>query len=86
MTRAQEPKAIPTLVYAQQHKRDLPTIALLRQTIRRIVPLFENDSVQMAMVCRAMAELCELAGDNAQGPLLGAPGPGRGPYCAAGRC
>jgi hypothetical protein len=79
---AREPKAIPTLVYAQQHKRDLPTIELLRQAIRRIVPLFENDSVQMAMVCRAMAELCELAGEHAQAQRWAHRGLEEDPYCA----
>jgi thioredoxin-like negative regulator of GroEL len=79
---AQEPKAIPTLVYAQQHKRDLPTIALLRNAIRRIVPLFENDPMQMAMVCRAMAELCELAGDSAQAQRWAHRGLEEDPYCA----
>lgn len=79
---AEEPKAIAALVYAQKHKRDLPTIGLLRQAIRRIVPLFENDSVQMAMVCRAMAELCELSGDNAQARRWAHRGLEEDPYSA----
>lgn len=79
---AREPRAVPTLVYAQQHKRDLPTIDLLRQAVRRIVPLFENDTAQMAMVCRAMAELCELAGDHGQARRWAHRGLEEDPYCA----
>lgn len=78
-----EPKAIPTLVYAQHHKRDLPTIALLRQAIRRIAPMFENDPVQMAMICRAMAELSMLAGDHVQARRWAHRGLEEDPYCAA---
>jgi hypothetical protein len=63
---AREPKAIQALVYAQHHKRDLPTIALLRQAIRRIVPIFEDDPRQMTAVCRAMAELAVLAAPTAR--------------------
>lgn len=61
-----EPKAIQALVFAQMHKRDLQTVELLRQAIRRIAPMFENDPMQMAAICRAMAELSVLAGDHAQ--------------------
>jgi len=63
---SREPKAIQTLVYAQKLRRDLPTVQLLRQAIRRIVPLFEDDTRQMATVCAAMAELGILAGDHTQ--------------------
>ncbi len=63
---SREPKAIATLVYAQKHKRDLPTVQLLHRAIRRIVPLFENDDKQMTMACLAMADLSVLAGDHTQ--------------------
>lgn len=79
---ANEPKAIASLVYAQKHARDLPTVRLLRQAIRRIVPLFENDDRQMTMVCRAMAELSILEGDHAQARRWAHRGLEEDPYCA----
>ncbi len=79
---ANEPKAIQALVYAQKHQRDLPTIGLLRQAIRRIVPLFENDSRQMSSICRAMAELALLEGDQAQARRWAHRGLEEDPYCA----
>ncbi len=80
---AQEPKAIQTLVYAQKHKRDLTTVNLLRQAIRKIIPLFENDPHQMTMVCQAMAELAVLAGDHAQAQRWAHRGLEEDPYCAS---
>ena len=78
-----EPKAIQTLVYAQMQKRDLPTVNLLRQVIKKIVPLFENDPQQMTMLCRAMAELAVLAGDHAQAKRWAHRGLEEDPYCAS---
>jgi hypothetical protein len=63
---ANEPKAIQALVFAQHHQRNLSTVKLLRMAIRRIVPLFENDARQMTLICRAMAELALLEGDQDQ--------------------
>ena len=80
---AREPKAIHTLVYAQKLKRDLPTVELLRQAIRRIVPMFENDPRQMTAVCRAMAELSLLAGDHMQARRWAHRGLEEDPYCAS---
>jgi len=79
---ANEPKAIQALVYAQKHRRDLPTIGLLMQAIRRIVPLFENDRRQMTSICRAMAELALLEGDQAQARRWAHRGLEEDPYCA----
>ena len=79
---ASEPKAIPALVFTQKHQRDLPTVRLLRQAIRRIVPLFENDTRQMTMVCTAMAELSLLEGDQAQARRWAHRGLEEDPYCA----
>ena len=79
---ASEPKAIPALVYTQKHQRHLPTVRLLRQAIRRIVPLFENDARQMTMVCVAMAELSVLEGDQAQAQRWAHRGLEEDPYCA----
>ncbi len=79
---AVEPRAIPSLVYALQHRRDLETVRLLREAIRRIVPLFENDTRQMTMICRAIAELNELAGDHAQARRWAHRGLEEDPYCA----
>ncbi len=79
---ASEPKAIPALVFAQKHQRHLPTVRLLRQAIRRIVPLFENDARQMTMVCVAMAELSLLEGDQAQARRWAHRGLEEDPYCA----
>ncbi len=80
---ASEPKAIQALVFAQKYQRDLPTVRLLRQAIRRIVPLFENDARQMTMICRAMAELSLLEGDQAQARRWAHRGLEEDPYCAA---
>ncbi len=79
---ANEPKAIQALVFAQKHQRDLPTVRLLRQAIRRIVPLFENDSRQMTSICRAMAELALLEGDQIQARRWAHRGLEEDPYCA----
>jgi hypothetical protein len=79
---ANEPKAIASLVFAQRHRRDLRTVRLLRQAIRRIVPLFENDARQMTMICRAMAELSLLEGDHAQARRWAHRGLEEDPYCA----
>lgn len=79
---ASEPKAIPALVFAQKHQRHLPTVRQLRQAIRRIVPLFENDPRQMTMVCVAMAELSVLEGDQAQARRWAHRGLEEDPYCA----
>lgn len=79
---AREPKAIAALVFAQQHQRDLPTVQLLRKAIRRIVPLFENDSRQMTSICRAMAELSLLAADHPQARRWAHRGLEEDPYCA----
>jgi len=79
---ASEPKAIPALVYAQKYQRDLPTVRLLRQAIRRIVPLFESDARQMNMVCIAMAELSLLEGDQPQARRWAHRGLEEDPYCA----
>ncbi len=80
---AREPKAIQALVYAQKHKRDLPTVDLLRQAIRRIAPMFENDTRQMTAICRAMAELSVLAGDHTQARRWAHRGMEEDPYCAS---
>lgn len=80
---AREPKAIQALVYAQKHKRDLPTVELLRKAIRRIAPLFENDARQMTAICRAMAELSVLAGDHTQARRWAHRGLEEDPYCAS---
>lgn len=79
---AREPKAIQTLVYAQKHKRDLPTVSLLRQAIRRIAPMFDNDPKQMTTICLAMADLSVLAGDHAQARRWAHRGLEEDPYCA----
>ncbi len=79
---ANEPKAIQSLVFAQKHQRDLPTVRMLRAAIRRIVPLFENDSRQMAVICRAMAELAVLEGDQPQARRWAHRGLEENPYCA----
>jgi len=79
---AQNPKAIQSLVSAQHYRKDLPTISLLRKAIRRIVPLFENDVRQMTMVCRAMAELAFMAGDQEQARRWAHRGLEEDPYCA----
>ncbi len=79
---AREPKAIPALVFAQQQRRDLQTIELLRKAIRRIVPLFEHDPQQITMVCRAMAELSLMAGDHPQARRWAHRGLEEDPYCA----
>lgn len=79
---AQNPKAIQALVYAQQYRKDLPTISLLRKAIRRIVPLFESDARQMASVCRAMADLAILAGDQRQARRWAHRGLEENPYSA----
>jgi hypothetical protein len=80
---AQNPRAIQALVSAQHYRKDLPTISLLRKAIRRIVPLFENDARQMTAVCRAMAELALLAGDQAQARRWAHRGLEENPYCAS---
>jgi len=79
---AQNPKAIQALVSAQYYRKDLPTISLLRKAIRRIVPLFENDSRQMTLVCRAMSELAMLVGDQSQARRWAHRGLEEDPYCA----
>lgn len=79
---AREPKAIHALVFAQRQQRDLPTVDLLRKAIRRIVPLFEHDPRQMTAICRAMAELSLLAGDQPQARRWAHRGLEEDPYCA----
>jgi tetratricopeptide (TPR) repeat protein len=80
---AREPKAIQSLVYALKQDRDLPTVELVRKAIRRIAPLFENDTRQMTAICRAMAELCVLAGDHTQARRWAHRGLEEDPFCAS---
>lgn len=56
------PTVVRSLVVAQQYEPNPQQVQLLRCAIERIAPAFAGDE-QLGVICQALAELAELAGD-----------------------